>query len=255
MNFNRLLDEFKDKSGTICAIAAVAGVFVTAYFSGKAAVEAKEKVKPEMETKEKAKAYAKVYAKTAVSAALTSGLILGSDRIHVGKEAALLGVAAMWKDKLIGVDNKVMEKFGPEEATRIHKEVIEDEIKKHPYTGRQPDVTKREILVYEPYTDQYIVTTTEMIAFAMLKANEKFQKEYDVRINYIIKLLGGEAKPEGNEIGWNMENDAQTSQWCHGGGPWISFWPDIRRADNGALAIFYEVQPETQRPEDMIYSE
>lgn len=255
MNFNRLLDEFKDKSGTVCAIAAVAGVFVTAYFSGKAALEAKEKIKPEMETKEKAKEYAKVYAKAAISAAVTSGLILGSDRIHVGKEAALIGVATMCKEKFVDLDNKVIEKLGPEEATKIHKEVLDDEIKRHPYTGKQPDVSKREILVYEPYTDQYIVTTTEKIAWTMLKANEKLQKEYDVRLNYIITMLGGEAKPEGHLRGWNMENDVQEYAWSYYKGPWIDLWPEIREAGNGALTLFYQVDPEPQLPEDMIYNE
>ena len=254
MNLNRILNELKDKSGTLCAVAAIAGVFVTAYFSGKAALEAKEKVKEDMEPKEKAVTYAKVYAKTAASAAVTVGLIIGSDRAHVGKEAALIGVAAMWKDKLVALDKKVIDKVGSEEAKEIHHEILKDQMRKNPYTGRQPDVSKREILVYEPYTDQYIITTTEKIAWAMLKANEKLQKEYDVRLNYIITAIGGVAKPEGHEIGWNMENEHQDYSWSYYGGPWIDLWPEVRNQD-GTLALFYQVEPETQTPDDMIYSE
>ena len=257
LNLDSLLNSFKDHSGTICAVAAVAGVFVTAYFSGKAAVEAKEKIKPEMETKEKVKTYAKVYAKTAVAAGVTCGLIIGSDRIHVGKELALAGVATMWKDKYVSLDKKMVEEVGEEKAKEIHKEIVKDEIKQNPYTGRAP--IGREILVYEPYTKQYIITTTEKIAWALLSANRELQTKFDVRLNYIIKMIGGDPCPYGNKIGWNMENECQDYCWSYYGGPWISLWPGIETEQKvngkGAMVLIYEVEPETQEPEDMIYSE
>lgn len=257
MNWRKLSDGFKDKSGTICAIGAVVGVFVTAYFSGKAAVRVEHTIDPDMDKKEKAKEYAKAYAKTAVAAGVTSALIIGSDRIHVGKEAMLAGAAVMWKDKFIDLDKKVAEKLGQEEYGKIHREIVDDKIKEKPYRGPLPNKEIGEILVYEPYTDQYIITTRERIAFAMLEANEKLQKSFDVRLNYIIKLLGGKWTPEGDKIGWNWENEAQDYAWSYYGGPWIDMWPNIVKRCDGheALCIFYSVDPETQEPEDMIYSE
>lgn len=249
------LNSIKDKSGTLCAIGAVVGVFVTAYFSSKAALKAKETVKPEMDKKEKAVAYAKAYAKTAVSAGVTTLLILGSDRIHVGKEVALAGVAALWKDKFVTEDGLVKDKIGEEEYKELHREMAEEQIKKNPYNGPKP-IPGREILVYEPYTDQYFITTQERLAWAMLSANRKLQTEYDVRLNYIIKLLGGKPTPEGDLIGWNWENETQDYAWSYYGGPWIDIVPGVREHDlDGALCLFYMVDPETQRPEDMIYSE
>ena len=94
----------------------------------------------------------------------------------------------------------------------------------------------------------------------MLKANEKLQKEYDVRLNYIIKMIGGKVYPEGDLIGWNWENEVQDYAWSYYGGPWIELVPDMIRGRDGkdgeeAICLFYQVEPSTQEPEDMIYSE
>ena len=254
MNMGRLLDAFKEHSGTICAVAAVAGVFVTAYFSSKAALEAKERVKPEMETKEKAKEYAKVYAKTAVSAAATSALIIGSDRIHVGKELAIAGVAAMWKEQYVSLDKKVINEVGVEKAAEIHENIIKDKIKEH--KPQNMAVPGDKILVFEPYTEQYIVTTRERIAWAMLRANERLQKDFEVKLNFIIGMLGGKKTIEGDRIGWNMELEAQDYAWGYYGGPWIEMFTDVQEhGGKEALCLFYQVDPEELIPENMIYSE
>ena len=90
VNFKGIWKWITEHSGTICAGVGVAGVGVTAYFSGKAAVEVHEKVTPEMKKKEKLKIYAKAYWKTLLAGLLTSGAIIGSDRIHVGKEIMVM---------------------------------------------------------------------------------------------------------------------------------------------------------------------
>lgn len=258
MNINKVLDILKDKSGTICAAGAVVGVFVTAYLSGKAAVRVEHTIDPDMDTQTKVKEYGKAYWKTAVSAGVTTALIVGSDRIHVSKEIAAAGVAAMWKDKFVTLDKKVTEKIGAEKTAEIHKEIVADKMKEKeiPENLTKPNLPGEPIYVYEPYTEQYFYTTRERIAWAMLKANEKLQKTYDCRLNYIIKLLGGDPDPIGDKIGWNMENDVQDYAWSYYGGPWIELTTDvIKKGEREALALFYMVDPETQEPEDMIYSE
>ena len=271
MNLEDALEKAKDiwdeHGGTICAGFAIVGVFVTAYFSGKAAVRVHTTVDPDLDKKEKIKEYVKAYWKTGLAAGVTCGLIISSDRIHIGKEAAIAGVAAIWKRKAVDIDKKLISEVGEERAHQIHNEIIqekiEDDKKNHPekfpaeeITDNLPDGSMTaKILVYEPYTDQYFYTSRETIAWVMLEANRRLMQNFDVRLNYIIKMLGGIPKPEGDLIGWNWENEVQDYSWSYFGGPWIELVPDVRKDKKGALCLFYQVDPETQEPDDMIYSE
>ena len=258
-----LLETASEHSGTICAVAAVGGVFVTAWLSGKAAVKVNQEIDPDMTRKEKAKLYCKAYWKTGISAAATTGLIIGSDRIHVGKEAVLATGAAIWKEKATDLEKKVREELGDEKTDELKKKIVEEKIKEAEEKGElnksqeQRESNLERLYVYEPYTDQCFYTTRETIAWTMLKANEKLAKTFDVRLNYIIELLGGEKRPEADLIGWNWENEAQDYCWSYYGGPWIEMVPQVMTMKNGktAFAMFYQVDPDTQNPSDMIYKE
>lgn len=260
---NVILNYLRDHKATICSAVACGGVFATAYFSGKAAVRVEHTIDADMDKKEKIKEYAKAYWKTGIAAGATCALIISSDRIHVGTEAAIAGVAAMWKQKAVDIDKKLIEEVGAERAKEIHHEIyqakIKDDLENHPEKfprEKIPDdgsMTSK-ILVYEPYTDQYFYTTRETIAWVMLEANKRLMNDYDVRLNYIIKMLGGKPTPLGNKIGWNWENELQDNAWSYFGGPWIELMPDVREDKNGALCLFYQVNPESQGYEDMVYS-
>lgn len=251
--------DLEGKSGTLCAIGAVIGVFATAYFSGKAAVEAKETIPddPDMDIKEKGKHYIRCYWKTALSMLITSGLIIGSDRIHV-KEIAVAGAGAamMWKDRYDTLDKKIKDTLGEDKVKEIKKEISEEACETYIPRESTGSTAGTKVLVYEPYTDQYIETTNEAIWVAMYKANEQLQKTFDVRLNYIIRLLGGKPTSDGEKIGWNWENEVQDYAWSYYGGPWIEPCPCVRPHGNKeAVALFYMVDPETQTAEDMIYRE
>ena len=257
INTSEIIEQIKDHSGTICSGIAVAGVFVTAYFSGKSAVKIDREIDPDLDKKEKAKLYLKAYWKTALSAAVTTGCIIGSDRIHVGKEVALAGAVSMWKKYGEDIDKKLIETVGPEKATEIHNEIAKERIEEKANELSTPVEKDGKLLIYEPYTDQYFYASRETIAWAMLEANRKLMQQYDVRLNYIIGLLGGKTTPEGNKIGWNWENEVQDEAWSYYDGPWIELMPNVVKTKGGkeAFCLMYMVGPETQNKEDMLWSE
>lgn len=257
MNFKHLINKglrfAKDNQGTIGSIVAVGGVIGCCVLSVRAGKKIAVSGIDELETKEKVKEYAKVLIPTGLCAGVTVFTILASNHSHVRKEAALLGLATMWKKNYKELDTEVTDKLGAEEASKIHQNIIKKRIENDPQM--QMVVPTGKILVYEPNTDQYIETTKEALTMAMLKANEKLQKTFDVRLGYIIKLLGGTTigHPEANELGWNWENEAQEYAWSYYGGPWIELLPEIRDDKRGAICLFYNVEPDTQEPEQMIY--
>ena len=162
---------------------------------------------------------------------------------------------ALWKGNLNDLEKKVVEKDGGEKLKEMKDEIVKEKVKDKPIP-EEPTNAHGQILVYEPYTDQYIWTSREKIAWAMLQANEKLAKDYDVRLNLIIKMLGGQPTREGGLIGWNWENECQNYTWSYYGGPWISINPSMTKmGGHDALMLFYEVDPDTQEPEQMIYSE
>lgn len=252
---NKLFNGVKNNSAIVFSALAIAGLIGTTFMAVKGALAADKLIDADLDKEEKIKVYAKTYGPAAICGLGTAACILGANHIHLRKEAAIAGVAALWKSDLVKLDEKITEKLGLEEVGEIHREIVKDKIKENPPIPMP--VPDGQILVYEPYTDQYINTSRESIAHAMYKANEKLTKEFDVRLNYIIKLLGGVPTPEGDLIGWNWENESQDYAWSYYGGPWIAPFTSITTNKDGhdALALFYEVEPDSQEPEQMIYYE
>lgn len=250
---NKLAVKVKDSSPIIFTVLAIGGLVGTCILTAKAAVTVDKVVDPDLDKKEKIKVYAKTYGPAVGCGIATVGCMLAANHIHIKKEAALAGVAALWKGRLNDVEEKVIDKHGEEDLKEIHKEIVKDKIKDNP-PPKDMILTGEQILVYEPYTGQYIRTTRERIAWAMLRANEKLSKDGDVRLNLIIKMLGGMPTQEGADIGWNIDNEAQEYAWGFYAGPWISIIPEIKTVDDReAFVMFYEVNPDTQEPEQMIW--
>ena len=240
----------KDKKATILALLSIAGVPLSSWLSARAALKAKDTPVPE-DMKGKVKRFAYIYGPAVAANLATCGCIIASDRYHAKTELALGSVAASAaaiSDDYIRFERKTREEMGDEKVAEIHKAVNEE---------KKDLLVDNSILVYEPYTDEYIWTTRETIAWAMLQANRQLATTYDVRLNYIIKMLGGKGKnPRGDELGWNWENEIQDYNWSYYSGPWIDLELELHNdGPRKCLWMFYRVEPETQRPEDMIYKE
>ena len=241
--------------GTIFALLSVAGVGLTGYLSGKAAVKAKDK-KPE-----KPVDYIKTYGPAVVSGVATAALILVGDHVHVSKEAGLAGAAGLYAAKLKGYDKKLDGLLGREKADEVRKEVktdISNEKAELSTTTPVKSVNKRrpnDILYYEPYTDQYIWSTPERVAWSLLETNKILMKDLRVELNKFITLMGGKATATGDELGWNYDNETQDYAWSYTGGPWLDLTPALtRRGEEDVIVLWFQVDPDTQKPEDMIYS-
>ena len=258
MDFHNVVDWIKDHKATIGSGFAVAGVFATSYFSGKAAVRVHTTVDPDMDKVEKLKEYIRAYWKTVLAGGITCALIISSDRIHVKNEVALAGAAAMFKDKYADIKKKLINEVGLERAQEIENEAVQEAVigdVNDNHVDVPPRDGNNDLLIYEPYTKQLIWTTEHKITQALLEANKKLCTSFEVYLNTIIKAIGGEEKPLGEELGWSWDNEVQDYNWSYTGGPWIELIPAVYKTVNGEKirALVYLVDPETQRPEDMIY--
>lgn len=240
--------DVKDNSGTVAAALAVIGVGLTAYLSGRAAIKAKDIPVPE-DKKGRFKRFVNVYLTPVLSGLGTCALIVASDRIHHSKEVALGSVAASAlaiSDDYIRFERAAREEMGDERTAQIHARVREEQ---------KEYLTDNHILVYEPYTDQYIWTTRETIAWALLQLNRELVIHLDVRLSYFIRLLNGKHKSRGDELGWDWENSDQLEQWQHECGPWVDIAPELHNdGPRKCLWLYYSVEPEELDPSGMIYN-
>ena len=221
MNFGKL---FRKNSGTICALTAVIGVFTTAYFSGKAAVRVDHEIDPDMDKKLKAKTYVKAYWKAAVSGIVTSGLIIASDRIHVRSEVALAGIAAMYKDNLKKINNKIEEKYGKEAVDDIYREIVSEE---HDPGAIGMDLDKeasgKKLYFYEPISGQCIETTYQKVLEALLESNFRLQRDFIADFPVFIEWIGGEVTTDILTHVWDYEDEMQNYNASFCGGFTIDF--------------------------------
>lgn len=241
----------KDISGTLCAIAAIGGVGLTAYFSGKAAVKAQGVNFKEMDKTEKVVHGLKVFGPAILSGLATSGLIIASDRIHVKKEVALGAAVALWKSDYISLDEKVKERLGIDETKEIHKEMAADKMRAAEVSP--PKRPGQNLYVHDPYTNQFFWTSRETIAWTMLEANKQLNKNGAISHNAVLKMLGGKPLAKSN-LGWSTENCVQDYNWgYYAYSPWIQLDCDLMSDDpSGALVLIYEVEPIEQEPDDLL---
>ena len=269
LDFQKVWKGIKDHSGTICAGAAVVGVGITAYFSGKGAVEAHETIKPEMSRKEKAKAYFKAYWKAAVSFIVTSGFIFGSDRIHVGKEAMLAGAAALHKDKLLELEKKIEDKFGIETMNEIKKELAEEAIIKNSDVDiNDLNLSSEEFVVYVPAAESYYITTEKRMFYALYETNEKLHKNHDVSLGYFCRKLGYPVKKYRDSMEesvhkamledyrWSTDNSEQWYEWETLGGQQIHYINDVyiknqKFADGKEMPVTYVKTDDGEKTNDV----
>lgn len=211
-------DELSENSATACAAGAVIGVGVTAFLSGRAAVNA-QYLDKSVSRKKRILDTIKNYAPPVISGLVTSGLIIASDRLHVKETLEMGAIAAMWKQNYADLERKVEEKLGSEECEKIEKEIISERAE-----NKEPSqvIPSDSILLWEPITEQYIVIKKEAMAMAFLDFNENLFIDRTASLNELLDLLGGNTNnPIGDAVGWSEENSKQIVQSLYYGVPYV----------------------------------
>lgn len=190
----------------ILSLLCLGGLITTVYTSVKGGIELSDHVdeyiaeKNYGNEKQVKRKYAKTFAKdltpAAISFIFTGGMILSLRSQSINAQTALMSSLFLAKsqvDKLIKEDTQAS----------IAEPLITDDL----------DVPPDRILVYEPYSDQLIVTSESALERAEAIANKKLQENYVVRLSTIIKALGGYVGDLQSYIGWEMGNEYQMQIW------------------------------------------
>jgi hypothetical protein len=106
----------------------------------------------------------------------------------------------------------------------------------------------REMLCFEPVSEQYIKVSHQRLLMAELMANKAFHTDGEFSINQWLALLGGKYSKKCEGIGWLMSDPDGTADfnWSfYRGAPWIDVQPKLGKNKHGrdVLVLSYGMYP------------
>lgn len=239
---------------------AIAGAIATPILASRATLKAKEAIdeleeenspegfNPENEgeteevtTAEKVMTAAPYYIWTVLALGTTIFCILRCEKLHLGREASLMGISAFWEHRYKSLNRKFIDACG-EEAVKQAKKEINEEIaaweKEYEQSGKTTAKTpdgKHEFfrvdrntpfLVYDPIGKDYNETTLNDLSAATCMLNQRFSGHYyydRVTYNDFRRFLGWKKLPgeKGNIWSWDGADEELIDTMSYNGDMWL----------------------------------
>ena len=151
------------------------------------------------------------YIPTALAFTFAAGCAIGSQSIHVKRNAALATAYKVSETALLEYRDKVIETIGEKKEQTVRDKVAQEQINKNPVKQSEVIVTgKGTSLCLEPFTHRYFECDIETIRRAENKLNKKMLQSIcgSTSLNDFYVEIGLEPVDEaiGYTLGWNAEN-------------------------------------------------
>lgn len=251
INFKPAISWVAKHAPEIFAGMAVGGVLVTTGLTVQATLDVKENIDETKYDDEHTRADTiretwKSWIPAAASAGLTITSILLSNHLHRNREAALMAVAAMWQGRYLDLENHIREL---PKGDKILSDIRDKEM-----AEKLPDATPKlrpgEILVYEPMSKQFFISSNQEITAAELIANKIMQRESALTLNEFLRLFRNSHQSTfGDGVGWYKTSDQWMYSWDLYGQSWIDILP-YQAEIKGRPCVYldYGVQMATENP-------
>lgn len=211
---NRLLTKimvrFQKKVPLIFTITACVGVAAVGVTSALATEKAKNTYHELLKTDSEKKAIVKASKHFIVPALLTGLTIATIVELHIlnGKEkAALLTSFIGMKEYAKAYQNKVAERYSPEEAEEIAKEVTHElQRNSHAFHWVDNPCPDQKLRWLEPITGQIFERYEREIIDAEYHYNRNVTQGHDPTLGLFLYFLGLDASDESFELGWDLWN-------------------------------------------------
>ena len=215
-NWSNLKKFFELKSPVILTGIGVAGVIVTAVASGKATLEARERIdvadvmaEARGETLTKADKFKRVwtaYIPTVVSAAASITCILGAHSINVRRQAAMVVLYQVAERGFDEYREQVLQQIGENEERKIRDRVAEKQAKDTPLKSAEIYVTGTgSSLFFDSLSGRYFESDMERIRRAENDMNYLILHEMYGTLNQFYGKIGLSGTEMGEDVGWDTE--------------------------------------------------
>lgn len=171
------------------------------------------------------------YLRTIIICGAGVALIICANNTHLSDKAILSGLGAAWGQRALAAESSANDIFKKEEHKLPSPRPVEA-------------YGTNTIEVYEPYSDQYIRTTSERWFAAEARSNVLLQKNMAVGLNFIITALGGKANKKLDNVGWSLDDETCDWNWSFTGGPCIEFDPILVKMEDGSERVMLHFSAE-----------
>lgn len=158
-----------------------------------------------------AKHIAKHFWPVGVSAAITCAAILGVDKTHGDREAALAAVCQMGQTKLTGLQKQVVEQQGRRALEKCESQEVKERIMANPPKGNMIiDTGDGNVLFHEPWSGVHFLSDRTKLDNARNWINERVNEGEEPTLNDYLEKIKIPSKyfPKfGDYIGWGMYPD------------------------------------------------
>jgi len=229
-----LLDE---NTTTILTGVGVVGTVSTAYLAGRASfkaaelIEEAEKEYPLMGTKEeggqtvgvvvevvkqnlskteKVKLVWPQYVPAAISGATTIVCIVYANKIASKRMAALALASSISQRRMQEYQDKVLEKFGVKESTKVRDEIAQERVLRNPKDTRDVIITGGgDVLCYDMLTGRYFLSSAEKIRRAENRINHELNNFLHASLSEFYEHIGLAPTTYTDMVGWNGNDNLE----------------------------------------------
>jgi hypothetical protein len=214
-----------DNSTTLLSVAGVGGSIATALLTGRATFKAARLIDetedlrtehrtehgPEDENKpmsktEKTKLVWHLYLPPVASGVLTVTCIIVAHRISSKQIVALTAAAGISERALNEYKEKVLEKFGAKEDTKIQDDIAQDRVNKFPPSSQIMITGSGDVLCYDMLTGRYFQSTMEELKRAENKVNYELIHYMSCSLTHFYDEIGLPPTSYSDTHGWNMDH-------------------------------------------------
>lgn len=214
--FNNSKKLIKVKSPEILTAFGVSGVLITAYLTGKAAVEASDLIRedesngslenPKERLVHRTKLVWKCYISATASGVITATCILGSSRVNSRRTAAAITAYSISEKAFTEYREKVVEQIGNRKDQSIRADLAQSKVDKNEPTSKEVIITGAgEVLCCELMTARYFKSDMETLRKAQNEVNALVIKDLYVALDEFYDIVGLPHTSQSDILGWNSE--------------------------------------------------
>lgn len=128
-----------------------------------------------------------------------------------------------------------------EQVVEMFGEDVDQKIAGGLFLKKHSNITKEDVLFYEPITKRYFEITHDEMAKALYELNREYAIKGEAPLNYFLQLIGLEGTVNGNINGWNA-----AMNWEFYGYAWIDIEFERITLDDGleCLKLKYILPPD-----------
>jgi Family of unknown function (DUF6353) len=208
-----LLDE---NTTTILTGVGVVGTVSTAYLAGRASFKAAELIEEAEEGEvalsktEKVKLVWPQYIPAAISGATTITCIVYANKIASKRMAALALASSISQRRMQEYQDKVLEKFGVKESTKVRDEIAQERVLRNPKDTRDVIITgEGDVLCYDMLTGRYFKSSAEKIRRAENRINHELNNFMHASLTEFYEHVGLPPTTYTDMVGWNGNDNLE----------------------------------------------